>query len=115
MAGGISQLFYLIIFHGLGEGICCPLTGSSVYGSGEEGLESLSAPVGECEALQGYLAHKKLPPPRTLQQDHASTPAVILWGKQFLMSKAPLKWTRVRGRAPAPPPHRPRPASGSYV
>jgi len=31
-------------------------------------------------ALQGYLAHKKLPPPRTLQEAHTQGPAVVLLG-----------------------------------
>jgi len=30
--------------------------------------------------VQGYLAHKKVPPPRTLQQDQAQGPVVVLGG-----------------------------------
>ena len=41
-------------------------------------------------AEQGNLAHKKLPPPRTLQQAYAQCPTVVLWEGQFLMSEAPL-------------------------
>ena len=33
--------------------------------------------------LQGYLAHKKLPPPRTRQQDYAQRPTVALGGGSF--------------------------------
>ena len=29
------------------------------------------ASLGTVEGVQGYLAHKRLPPPRTKQQDHA--------------------------------------------
>jgi len=40
--------------------------------------------------LQGYLAHKKLPRPRTLQQAQAWGPPVLLRGGQLLMSEVPL-------------------------
>ena len=49
--------------------------------------------------LQAYLAHKKLPPPRTLQKAYASGPRAVLGeerflmvpgGGQFLMSEVPL-------------------------
>ena len=30
--------------------------------------------------LHGYLAHKEQRPPRTLQQDYAQGPTVVLWG-----------------------------------
>ena len=39
--------------------------------------------------VQGYLAHKKLPPPRTLQQAYAKGHIVILGG-----------WTLFRGEIP---------------
>ena len=40
--------------------------------------------------LQGYLAHKKLHPPRTLQQEYAEGPMVVLGGGGFVMSEVPL-------------------------
>jgi len=40
--------------------------------------------------LQGYVAHKKQPPPRTLQQDYAWGPIVLLREGSFLMSEVPL-------------------------
>ena len=41
--------------------------------------------------LQGYLAHKKQNPPRTLQQDYISGHMVALGEGQFLMSEVPLQ------------------------
>ena len=35
------------------------------------------------DVVQGYLAHKKLHPPRTLQQDHAVGPTGVLGGWAF--------------------------------
>ena len=49
--------------------------------------------------LQGYLAHKKHPPPRTLQKDYAR---VIWWswgGGLFLMNEVPLYAHRIPGDA----------------
>ena len=40
--------------------------------------------------LQGYLAHKKPRPPKTLQEDYAYEPTIVLGGGRFLMSEAPL-------------------------
>ena len=40
--------------------------------------------------VQGYLAHKKLRPPRTLQWDYTQGPVVVLGGGRFLMNEAPL-------------------------
>ena len=40
--------------------------------------------------VQGYLAHKKPYPPRTLQQAYAWGPMVFLGGLLFLMSEVPL-------------------------
>ena len=40
--------------------------------------------------VQGYLARKKHPPRRTLQQPYAYGPMVIPGGWVFLMSKVPL-------------------------
>ena len=40
--------------------------------------------------LQGYLAHKKLLPPRTLQWAYAQGPMVVLGGVNFFMSEVPL-------------------------
>ena len=39
--------------------------------------------------LQGYLAHKKQPPPRTLQQDHAEGPMGVLGGRAFSYERGP--------------------------
>ena len=45
--------------------------------------------------LQGYLAHTKTFPPRTLQQDYAQGPMVVLWGGGlFDTSETPLSTTR---------------------
>ena len=41
-------------------------------------------------AVQGYLAHKKQRPPRTLQQDYAQHLTVVLGGGRFLMSEVHL-------------------------
>ena len=47
--------------------------------------------------LQGYLAHEKLPPARTLHQAYAQGPTVVLGGGgQFLMSEVPLYMCPVR-------------------
>ena len=45
--------------------------------------------------IQGYLAHKKQPPTRTLQQDYTQGPMVFLGEGLFLMSEVPLErgWT----------------------
>ena len=40
--------------------------------------------------VQGYLAHKKLSPPRTLQWAYAQGPTVVIWGGHFIMSEVPL-------------------------
>ena len=40
--------------------------------------------------IQGYLAHKKLRPPRNLQYDYAWGPMVVLGGGLFIMSEVPL-------------------------
>ena len=42
------------------------------------------------QRVQGYLAHKKLPPPRTLPQAYAQGPRVVLGGGLFLMSEVAL-------------------------
>ena len=49
-----------------------------------------SRPRARVEHLQGYLAHKKHPPPRTLQSDYTSGPTVVLGVGLFLMSEVPL-------------------------
>jgi hypothetical protein len=41
-------------------------------------------------SMQGFFAHKKASPPRTLQQAYAQGPMVVLGGGAFLMSKLPL-------------------------
>ena len=40
--------------------------------------------------IQGYLAYKKPPPRRTLQQEYARGPMVVLQGGLFFMSEVPL-------------------------
>ena len=40
--------------------------------------------------IQGHLAHEKQPPRRTLQEDQAQGPMVILGGWVFRMSEVPL-------------------------
>ena len=47
--------------------------------------------------LQGYVAHKKSPPPGTLQQAYAKGPMVILGGWAFLMGEVPLHGCDVLG------------------
>ena len=51
--------------------------------------------------MQGYLAHKKHPPPGTLQKDFTQGPLAILGGVLSLMSKASLYPAPAIG----PPPH----------
>ena len=41
-------------------------------------------------AAEGYLAHKKMPPPRTLQKAYAKGPMVVLRRWRFLMNEIPL-------------------------
>ena len=41
-------------------------------------------------SVQGYLARKKIPHPRTLQQAYAYEPVIVLGGGRFLMSEVPL-------------------------
>ena len=43
-----------------------------------------------CRVLQGYLANKKTPSPRTLQQAYAYGPRAVPRGVRFLMSEVPL-------------------------
>ena len=45
---------------------------------------------GEIDKYQGYLAHKKPPPPRTLQEDYALGPLGALGGGRLLKSEVPL-------------------------
>ena len=45
--------------------------------------------------IQGYLAHKKHPPRRTLQERYASKPMMTLWGWVFLTSEVPLYGTHL--------------------
>ena len=46
---------------------------------------------GAREVVQGYLAHKKQPPRRTLQYPYAQGPMVVLEGWVFLVSEVPLQ------------------------
>ena len=56
------------------------------------------------QCLQGYLAHKKHPPHRTLQQPFAKGPIMILGGSAFLMDEVSLKCLRfISNRIPAEP------------
>ena len=52
--------------------------------SAPDGLDTRLIPAGPAPALdihlQGYLAHERYPPPRTLQQDYAQGPLVVLGG-----------------------------------
>jgi len=50
--------------------------------------------------LQGYLAHKNQRPPRTLQQDYALGPTVVLGGGQFLTSEVTLHCSEPRACVP---------------
>ena len=45
--------------------------------------------------LRGYLAHKKHPPRRTLQERYATKPMMTLWGWVFLTSEVPLYGTHL--------------------
>ena len=45
----------------------------------------------ECNTVQGYLTDKKMHPPRTLQEDYAQGPVVILGWLAFLMNEVPLQ------------------------
>ena len=44
----------------------------------------------EAVLVQGYIANKRQPPPRTLQLDYTLGPMVVLGGLQFLMIEVPL-------------------------
>ena len=46
-------------------------------------------PVATGTGVQGYLARKKTPHPRTLQQDYAKDPTLVLGGGRFLMIEVP--------------------------
>ena len=50
------------------------------------------------QTLQGNLAHKKHPPPRTLHQDYASGHMVVLWGGSFLRARCPCSESSVTTR-----------------
>ena len=52
--------------------------------------------LGSWGGLQGHLAHKKLPPHRTLQEAYARDLAVVLGGGQFLATEVPLHGPGVR-------------------
>ena len=61
-----------------------------------EGQSGHSNPL---NGIQGYLAHKKPHPPRTLQSAYISGPLVVLGGGLFLMSEVPLYPMTVPKRA----------------
>ena len=44
--------------------------------------------------IQGYLAHKNHPPPRTLQKDYTQGHMVVLGGGLFFISELPLSIIR---------------------
>ena len=48
-------------------------------------------------ALQGYLAHQKLLPPKILPYAYALGPAEVPGGLKFLMSEVPLNVTSLPG------------------
>ena len=60
---------------------------SGIYGLG---ATRSSGTEPDAQTLQGYVAHKKQPPPRTLKWAYAQGPTVALGGGKFLMSEVPL-------------------------
>ena len=58
--------------------------------SGSEGCLGVRGAASGGRAVPGYLAHKKPPLPRTLQQGSAQGPMVVLGVVCFLMSEVPL-------------------------
>ena len=58
----------------------------------------LARRAGASNEHQTHLAHKKELPPRTLQQDHAWGPTVLLGGGQFPMSEVTLYHTSLQRR-----------------
>ena len=56
-----------------------------------------TAPSRSAAALQGYLAYKKTPTHRILQEAYAYNPMVVLGGGRFLLREVPLyainEWT----------------------
>ena len=58
-------------------------------------MHSAGTPWQARHTLQGYLAHKKLRPPRTLQQDYALGPMVVLGGGLFLMREVTMQPTSI--------------------
>ena len=66
------------------------LFADAIYNKGE-----VSAYAGSIEnrkdlTLQGYVAHKKPPPPRSLQYAYAWGPMVVLGCGRFLVNEVPL-------------------------
>ena len=59
------------------------------YGAGSQVLDSCDPAISAAE-VQGHLAHKKVPPPRTLHQAYAQGPVVVLGEGLFLVSEVPL-------------------------
>jgi len=55
----------------------CPLSGEVVKDDPEQ-----YGPF-----LEGHLAHKQFPPPRTIQQAYAWDPTVVLRGRKFRMGE----------------------------
>ena len=57
----------------------------SAYVGSSKNLKDLKDPWAEyahsCGHVQGYLSQQKQPPPRTLQQDYAWGPMVVLGGE----------------------------------
>ena len=47
-------------------------------------------PLPDADGLQGYLAHERQAPRRTLQQAYVQRPMVVLGGGLFFMSEVPL-------------------------
>ena len=64
----------------LPHALCCFLWPLSVALARIFRMDSISTP--RSQPLRGYLAHKKLPPPRTLQWAYTLGPTVVLGGGQ---------------------------------
>ena len=62
------------------------------FAENDESLLSLALTIQRIRSrsAQGYLAHKKAPPPRNLQKAYAYGPTVLVGGGAFLISEVPL-------------------------
>ena len=71
-----------------------------------------TAPLRSAAALQGYLAHKKTPSHRILQEANAYDPMEVLGGGRFLMREVPLYAINERTLPSVPPTGRRRARNG---